>query len=91
MSFPEPLCTAELNAFRVDRFDFFKSFNQSASGRTVFNAEGNVGDPVRHFGNGIRNRQGIQVMRILLAGVYKMPITALQCETIRQNAYVLRS
>jgi len=53
------------------------SIKQLSSQKAVLYAEGNVGDPVLHFGNGIFDRQRLKVMRIFLTVVNKMSITLL--------------
>lgn len=84
LSFPKPLCTAELNIIRVHGFKFFERFKQVSSGNAVFYAKGNVGDSVFNFGNTAFCGQGGKVVRIILAFVDKMAITALQGEAIGQ-------
>jgi len=85
LSFPEPLRTTELDVVRIDSGDLFQRFEQPSSQKTVLNTEGNVGNPVLHFSNGIFPRQGLKVMRVFLTVVDEMSIAALQCETIRQS------
>lgn len=84
LSLPEPLRTTKLNVIRIDSHDLTLSPKQSSSQLAVFNTKADIGDPVLHFGNSICNRQGIQVVSIVLTLVEKMPIAALQRETIRQ-------
>lgn len=54
-----------------------QSIKKHPSQITAFNAEGDVSNPVLHFGNGICQWQGFQVMRIILATVDKMSIATL--------------
>ncbi len=61
VSFPKPLCTTELDVFRIDSRDFIQSLKQPSPQSTVLNTKTNVGDPVLHSDNGICNWQGLQV------------------------------
>jgi hypothetical protein len=84
LSFPEPLCTTELDIFRINGRDSVQSRQETSSRNTVLNTKGNVGDPLLHSINGVCKRQGLKIMRIILTVVDKMPIATLQGETIGQ-------
>ena len=84
LSFPKPFCATELNIIWINIRYSLQRIEKHPAQRTVFNTEGNVGYPILYFDNRIINRQGFQVLRIVLAAADKMTKTALQRETIRQ-------
>ena len=84
LSFPKPPCRTKLDIVRINQRNTPQRLEKRFAGRTVLDAKSNIGDPVINAVNRRGYRQRFQIVWILLAGIKKMSIAALDGKTMGQ-------
>lgn len=83
VTFPEPLCGAELDIIWINRRDLRQRFVEGPPRWTVVYAEHDVGESVSYT-TGVFGGNGVKTVDVLFRGAEEMPVAALHGKAVRQ-------